>query len=189
MHEEERVMRSSEAAELAAVLAPRLTLLEAIAVERHVTRAAERLAMPQRPSASGSPGSPTRSARPLAHRRRARLQEVATEQFVGMKHGYGLRQITDGLCEDAGFRPELAVEGEEVDTVRGLVGAGRGVAILPPARPSSEEVVELTPAAKRAIGLVWAADAPLAPAARTFRDVAIAARPLARFADRGSVEG
>ncbi|MBM7790860.1 LysR family transcriptional regulator [Tenggerimyces flavus] len=312
-------MESSEAAELAAALAPRLALLEAIAVERHVTRAAERLDMPQ-PTVSRwlaglseTLGAPVvvrhgrgirltrvgevlaqaseramsaleagcraaleeadpergqvaftflhstgahevpellrkfRASHPtvrfnlaqgshetmlrrihagemdlaltapvpveepglestvlyeqplvltvptkhrLATRKRARLEEVAEEQFVGMKHGYGLRQITDALCEHAGFAPTLAFEGEEVDTVRGLVGAGLGVAILPPARPKLPEVVELNliPAAKRAIGLVWAADVPLAPAARTFREFAIKARPLALFAGRGSVE-
>ena len=105
------------------------------------------------------------------------LAELAGEPFVGMKQGHGLRQITDDLCRSAGFTPELAFEGEEVDTVRGLVAAGLGVAILPLAEqalPPGAVEVQLAPAASREIVLVWAAGRPLAPAARAFREFAIA---------------
>jgi len=107
----------------------------------------------------------------LAGRRRIRLEELAGEQFVGMKAGYGLRRITDALCERAGFLPALAFEGEEVDTVRGLVAADLGVALLPQSDTALNGVVELglTPAASRTIGLVWAAGVPLPPAAELFR--------------------
>jgi DNA-binding transcriptional LysR family regulator len=108
---------------------------------------------------------------PLATRRRVRIAELAGEQFVGMKPGYGLRRITDGACAAAGFLPKLAFEGEEVDTVRGLVAAGLGVALLPEADTPLSGVVELpiTPRASRTIGLVWLAGTPLSPAADLFR--------------------
>jgi DNA-binding transcriptional LysR family regulator len=112
----------------------------------------------------------------LAGRRRIALPELADERFVGLKSGYGVRQITDQLCAAAGFTPTLAFEGEEADTVRGLVAAGLGVALLPiaePAPPAGTVEVPLSPRAHRTIGLVWAAGRPLAPAARTFRDFAV----------------
>jgi DNA-binding transcriptional LysR family regulator len=112
----------------------------------------------------------------LAGRRQLRLAELAGEPFVGMKHGYGLRLMTDDLCRAAGFTPELAFEGEECDTVRGLVAAGLGVAILPVAEqalPAGAVEVPLTPPASREIVLVWAAGRPLAPAARAFREFAV----------------
>ena len=112
----------------------------------------------------------------LAKRRRAELAQLAGEPFVGMKQGYGLRLITDELCRAAGFTPELAFEGEEVDTVRGLVAAGLGVAILPPAEqslPPGAAEIPLTEAASREIVLVWAAGRPLPPAARAFREFAV----------------
>ena len=114
----------------------------------------------------------------LATRRRVRLAELAGEQFVGMKAGYGLRRITDALCERAGFLPVLAFEGEEVDTVRGLVAAGLGVALLPQSDTALNGVVELalTPPASRTIGLVWATGVPLPPAVELFRSF-IAAAP------------
>jgi len=111
----------------------------------------------------------------LADRRRVRLPELSGEEFVGLKPGYGLRQITDDLCAAAGFTPRLSCVGEEVDTIRGLVAAGLGVAVLPPSVPRPPRgMVELalTPHAVRTIGLVWPADRPLSPAAVRFRDFA-----------------
>ena len=112
----------------------------------------------------------------LAGRRRVALTELAGEQFVGLKSGFGLRQITDRLCAEAGFTPTLAFEGEEADTVRGLVAAGLGVALLPLAEPTTPPgTVELTlsPRAHRTIGFVWAQQRPMAPAAQAFRDFAV----------------
>lgn len=62
----------------------------------------------------------------LASRRRIRLAEAADETFVTLEPGYGLRRITDDLCAEAGFTPRVAFEGEEAETLRGLVAAGLG---------------------------------------------------------------
>jgi DNA-binding transcriptional LysR family regulator len=116
-------------------------------------------------------------AHPLAERRRVRIAELAGAEFIGLKPGYGLRQITDELCAGAGFAPRLSFVGEEVDTIRGLVAAGLGVALLPPAEPSPPRgmaEIPVTPRAYRSIGLVWPAERPLSVAAARFRDFAIA---------------
>ena len=63
---------------------------------------------------------------PLAGRKRVRLAEAAGELFVTLEPGYGLRRITDALCAEAGFTPRIAFEGEEAETLRGLVAAGPG---------------------------------------------------------------
>ncbi|MFI2372929.1 LysR family transcriptional regulator [Streptomyces sp. NPDC018833] len=94
----------------------------------------------------------------LASRRRVRLAEAADETFVTLEPGYGLRRITDDLCAEAGFTPRVAFEGEEAETLRGLVAAGLGVALLPPPAVPRPGVVELTvtaPKAVREIGLAW----------------------------------
>jgi DNA-binding transcriptional LysR family regulator len=109
----------------------------------------------------------------LAGRARMRMADLAREPSVGMKPGYGLRQITDELAEAAGFLPILAFEGDDVDTLRGLIAAGLGAAILPAAEPSPRPgtvEIPLRPKATRRIGLIWPADRPLAPAALAFRD-------------------
>jgi LysR family transcriptional regulator, transcription activator of glutamate synthase operon len=109
----------------------------------------------------------------LAGRTWVRIAELAREPFVGMKPAAGLRQVTDELAQAAGFTPTLAFEGEAMDTVRGLVAAGLGVAVLPatqPAPPPGVVEIPLRPRAARRIGLIWASDRPMTPAVRTFRD-------------------
>ncbi|MFJ4844327.1 MULTISPECIES: LysR family transcriptional regulator [unclassified Streptomyces] len=94
----------------------------------------------------------------LAGRRRIRLAEAAGELFVTLEPGYGLRRIADTLCAEAGFTPRVAFEGEETETLRGLVAAGLGVALLPPPLVPRPGVVELTvtaPRAVREIGVAW----------------------------------
>jgi DNA-binding transcriptional LysR family regulator len=94
----------------------------------------------------------------LASRRRVRLAEASGELFVSLEPGYGLRRITDALCAEAGFTPRVAFEGEEAETLRGLVAAGLGVALLPPPLVPRPGVVELTvtaPRAVREIGVAW----------------------------------
>jgi DNA-binding transcriptional LysR family regulator len=97
---------------------------------------------------------------PLAGRRRVRLTETVDEWFVMLEPGYGLRRITDALCAEAGFTPKVAFEGEEAETLRGLVAAGLGVALLPPPtvpRPGVVELAVTAPRAARDIALVWIA--------------------------------
>ncbi|MFC4004257.1 LysR family transcriptional regulator [Prauserella oleivorans] len=109
----------------------------------------------------------------LAGREYVRMAELEHEVFVMLEHGYGLRQITDELCARAGFRPEVAFEGQESDTVRGLVASGLGIALLPKFEPHSRaDVVEvpLEPTVTRTIGLAWPAGRPLPPAVAAFRD-------------------
>jgi DNA-binding transcriptional LysR family regulator len=67
----------------------------------------------------------------LARRKQARLSDVADEPFILLQPGYGLRTTTERLCLQAGFTPHVGFEGEEVETVRGLVSAGLGVSLLP----------------------------------------------------------
>ncbi|OZM75123.1 LysR family transcriptional regulator [Amycolatopsis antarctica] len=109
----------------------------------------------------------------LAGRRQVRVAELAEEDFVMLERGYGVRQITDELCAAAGFRPRITFEGQESDTVRGLVAAGLGVALLPqfePALPAGVVELPLRPRATRSIGLVWRDGLYLTPAVRTFRE-------------------
>lgn len=114
---------------------------------------------------------------PAGHRlegaERVDLEVAADEPFVGFKHGYGLRQITDDCCRRAGFTPVLAFEGEDVATVRGLVAAGLGVALLPAttgtSASSTSEIELTTPGATRTICMLWAADRALSPPAEAFR--------------------
>jgi DNA-binding transcriptional LysR family regulator len=76
-----------------------------------------------------------------------------------------LRRLTDDLCEQAGFRPTVIFEGDDLSNVRGFVAAGLGVAVVPAPRAGSPEAVPgpvahleiLDPGAMREIFLTWSA--------------------------------
>jgi len=110
----------------------------------------------------------------LAARRTARLADVAHEQFIVLKPGFSLRAVTEELCGQVGFVPRIGFEGEEVETLRGLVSAGLGVALLPEPRGSAAPLapsLKVTDVrASREIGLAWVKDRQLPPASAHFRD-------------------
>jgi len=68
---------------------------------------------------------------PLALEDSIELTQLKDEPFVLFSPGYSLRPIVWDACRDAGFTPKIAFEGEETDTIRGLVAAGMGVSLLP----------------------------------------------------------
>lgn len=114
---------------------------------------------------------------PEAHRLAARhgvhVQDLTGEEFVTFERGYALRKTTEDLCAAAGFEPKVAFEVQGSDTMRGLVAAGLGVALLPrfePGTPSGIVEIPLVPRVARTISLVWRAHEQLTPAVTHFRD-------------------
>lgn len=115
----------------------------------------------------------------LAGRRRVRLAEAADEPFVTLEQGYGMRRILESLCAEAGFTPRVAFEGEEAETIRGLVAAGLGVALLPPPtvpRPGVRELTVTAPRAVRDIGVAWLAGRPDTPPVAAFKSFLLSRR-------------
>jgi LysR family transcriptional activator of glutamate synthase operon len=116
----------------------------------------------------------------LARRRRARLTDVAGENFVTIPPGFGFRDLVDGLFAAAGVTPRIAFEIGDLATIEGLVGAGLGVALVPEqcAGASGTIGLALTAAgAERVVGLTWRADRPARPAADRFRSIVEHAGP------------
>lgn len=105
------------------------------------------------------------------------LEAVADEPFILMRHGFGLRSITEELFRAAGIRPEIAFEGEEATTVRALVGAGLGVAVVPPGEPVAGVTDVLISGAQRTIGLTWVEGRTHPPAVEDFRNFVISRSP------------
>lgn len=97
---------------------------------------------------------------PLAGRGSIHLEEAADEPFISLKPGHGLRDLTDNFCRQAGFTPNIAFEGDETATVRGLIIAGLGVTFVTALSLKSIErsVVPLRicePVCQRTVGLAW----------------------------------
>lgn len=95
----------------------------------------------------------------LARRKAVRLSEAAEETFIALLPGFSLRAITEDLCGQAGFAPRIGFEGEEVETLRGLVAAGLGVALIPEPHgvgvPASPHLRVTDVEASREICLAW----------------------------------
>jgi DNA-binding transcriptional LysR family regulator len=116
----------------------------------------------------------------LASRSRARLADLAGEDFVTIPPGFGFRALVDDLFAAAGVVPRVAFEIGDLATVEGLVGAGLGVALVPSqfAGASGTIGIQLTAAgAERVVGLTWRTDRPLGPAASRFRSFVELAGP------------
>ncbi|MFJ7280460.1 LysR family transcriptional regulator [Kitasatospora sp. NPDC098663] len=64
-------------------------------------------------------------------RRKARVAELRGRPLVMFREGYDVREATLAACRAAGFEPEFAVEGGEMDAVLGFVRAGLGPAVVP----------------------------------------------------------
>lgn len=112
----------------------------------------------------------------LAQESDTALAAAASDDFVALKPGNYTRLMADELCRTAGFEPRVAVEAAGISTVRGLVAAGLGVAIVPaaPAAITGLAEIPLTDAgAYREVGLAWRAGVELAEPARQFRRFAI----------------
>ncbi|MFF2910478.1 MULTISPECIES: LysR family transcriptional regulator [Bacillales] len=112
---------------------------------------------------------------PLAGESVIRLNQLKDDKFVLFSQGYSLRPIVWQACLQAGFKPQIAFEGGETDTIRGLVAAGMGVSLLPemalfqtnPLQPAQVKVVE--PVVTRTVGLIHRTDGKLPLVARSFR--------------------
>lgn len=113
---------------------------------------------------------------PLAACKEIRLDQLKHDSFVMFSEAYSLRGIVLEACRKAGFVPQIGFEGEETDTIRGLVAAGMGVGLLPemalteisPLQPAKVRVSE--PKVTRTIGLIRRKEERLSPVAERFRN-------------------
>jgi len=75
---------------------------------------------------------------PLADRTQADLSKVESDDFIVMRSGTEIRNITMSLCHQAGFSPNVVLESSEIAPIRSLVAHGIGVSIIPKAYTTRE---------------------------------------------------
>jgi len=113
----------------------------------------------------------------LAGRSSVALAELKDEWFVGVRQGYGTRDLVDSLCQEAGFVPRYVYEGDEPARISALVEAEIGIAFMPgTARYAREQLVFLpieNEGLKREIALVRHKSRYISRAAAEFREVVI----------------
>lgn len=110
---------------------------------------------------------------PLAEKNSLALSDVASSNLIMLKEGSFLRQITLQKLKDAGIKPNIVLESNQVGTLKGLVASGVGIAFL------LDIVVEDTPGVKAIpladplfvdVGLAWKKDRYISKAAQSFID-------------------
>ncbi|MFF4381298.1 LysR family transcriptional regulator [Kitasatospora sp. NPDC001547] len=110
-------------------------------------------------------------------RRRVRVAELEGRPLVMFREGYDVREATLAACRAAGFEPEFAVEGGEMDAVLGFVRAGLGPAVVPgmvAARSGLAVTAFAGPGLGRTIAVAHGQEVPLTRAAEALRTTLLA---------------
>lgn len=98
------------------------------------------------------------------------LTELADEDVIGMRAGYGLRDLADQLLAEAGVVPRVVLETGQLAIVHGMVAAGMGVALLPRLAAGDGCTLGLAdPSAVRELGVVSRSSAHVSPPVEAFR--------------------
>ena len=101
-----------------------------------------------------------------------KLQELSRESFVLYKGR--ARDTALAACRAAGFEPRIACESSELETIRSLVAAGLGIALLPHLAtnhaPSNCRISELHgPPVERQVAILTKRGGSPSPSAQAFR--------------------
>lgn len=108
-----------------------------------------------------------------ANRKNITLEEIADESFIHLKEGFSLRITIEKIFKEVGITPKITFEGEEADTVAGLVAAGLGISILPNLKGTDQSKISQipvkSPQCQRTIGIAWVEGRYLSPATEKFK--------------------
>jgi LysR family transcriptional activator of glutamate synthase operon len=113
----------------------------------------------------------------LADRSSVSLNELKDEWFVGVKRGYGTRDLLDSVCKSVGFVPKYVYEGDEPARLSALVEAEIGIAFIPSTARNSKERIKYLQLENhelvREIALLWHKSRYISRAALEFREVVV----------------
>lgn len=113
----------------------------------------------------------------LADRSSVSLIELRDEWFVGVKRGYGTRDLIDTVCKSVGFEPKYVYEGDEPARLSTLVEAEIGIAFIPSTARNSREHIKYLQIENhelvREIALLWHRSRYISQAALEFREVVV----------------
>ncbi|HWJ77535.1 MAG TPA: LysR family transcriptional regulator [Niallia sp.] len=111
---------------------------------------------------------------PLSQQKEIRLRELQSDPFCVLPEGFVFRDQVVQACHDAGFSPQIAFEGKDIDALKGLVSAGLGVALMPETTlvdntPRSTCVIPISDAnLTRTVGVIYPTQRKLLPTEELF---------------------
>ncbi len=109
----------------------------------------------------------------LAHRETVELKELEKEDFLFIREKTHMYDLCMKSCEAAGFQPNVVFTGHRLENIIDFVIKGMGISLLMRRQvmnlaPEKVAVVEITPAIKSRIQLIYLKDRPLSAGARHF---------------------
>lgn len=110
----------------------------------------------------------------LADRTEIDVSELSDRPFIVLEHGFSLRSVLMGACQQAGFTPRIAQEMSSIQAVKGLVEIGMGVSLAPRMAVEREERLGLLRALRlrsrphRRLQIITSRGSYLSPAAQAF---------------------
>ncbi len=111
---------------------------------------------------------------PLAKAEEIQLVDLRNEGLVLFPKGFVLRDLITNACQQLGFQPNVAFEGEEITAITGLVAAGLGISLIPEFTivdnvPRATVVKKISfPEVTRTVGIAISAEQPLLPTEKIF---------------------
>lgn len=103
-----------------------------------------------------------------------KLIDLREEDFVLFREGFVLRDLATNACLQLGFKPRVSFEGEDIDSIKGLVSAGLGVSLVPEITlvdnlpRSTVQITIIEPQITRTVGLIIPEDRKLLPTEKLF---------------------
>jgi LysR family transcriptional regulator, transcription activator of glutamate synthase operon len=113
---------------------------------------------------------------PLANQSSIKLGQLRDDSFVLWPKGFILRDIIVNACGQLGFQPKVSFEGEDIDSIKGLVSAGQGITLIPEITlvdgfpRSTVKIPIIEPAVTRTVGVIIPRERKMLPTVRLFYD-------------------
>jgi len=114
------------------------------------------------------------TSHPLAKEEFLTLSQLQNDEFILFPDGYILREIIVEGCQQLGFHPKVAFEGEDIDAIKGLVSAGLGVSLVPEITlvdnlpRASVKIPIIEPNINRTVGVIIPTERQLLPTEKLF---------------------
>ena len=117
---------------------------------------------------------------PKANQKTIQLAKLAEETFILYKGR--ARDTALSACREAGFEPRIACESSELETIRSLVSAGLGVALLPQlatrqATPGCVAIPLCGPPIERRVAILSRLGHSPTPGAAVFNEILLKSKP------------
>jgi LysR family transcriptional regulator, transcription activator of glutamate synthase operon len=116
---------------------------------------------------------------PLSQKRFLKLNQLKDDSFILYPQGYSLNEIVVKACRECGYTPKVLFEGEDIESIKGLVVAGLGITLLPEntlidAIPTSTVKIPIVdPPISRTVGVIIPCDRSLLPTEKLFYEFLI----------------